>query len=237
MNKIYMIGDSIMQYNNIFGYPQVGWGQVLHLFTGNNYLVEDHARNGRSTKSFIDEGRFDRVLNKMEKGDFLIVQFGHNDEKDDPLRHTDPNGSYLDNLAYFANSAKEKGAHVVFATSVTRRKFENGVCVDTHKGYPQAMLKWCNENNYTCIDLNQITLDLYNKLGEEETKKFHMIFGPNEFPNYPEGKSDNSHLVMAGALMVCEAFVRGIFKTNDPIKNCFLDLDHKEEIDQKMLID
>lgn len=237
MNKIYMIGDSIMQYNNIFSYPQVGWGQALHLFTKNDYIIEVHAKNGRSTKSFIDEGRFDVVLSRIGKGDFLICQFGHNDEKDDPLRHTDKDTTYLENLQYFYDEATKKGAHVVFATSVTRRSFENGVCIDSHKGYPQAMLKWANEHNYTCIDLNTITRDLYNKLGEEETVKFHMIFGPNIYRNYPEGKKDNSHLVMKGALMVCENFVREIEKTNDPIKDCFLELDKKEEIDQKMLID
>lgn len=109
MNKIFMIGDSTMQYNNIFSYPQTGWGQVLHLFTKNNWLIEDHAKNGRSTKSFIDEGRFKNVLDKLSQGDYVICQFGHNDEKDNDLtRYTDKDTSYLDNLAYFHDEVEKK---------------------------------------------------------------------------------------------------------------------------------
>lgn len=238
MNKIFMIGDSTMQYNNIFSYPQTGWGQVLHLFTKNNWLIEDHAKNGRSTKSFIDEGRFKNVLDKLSQGDYVICQFGHNDEKDNDLtRYTDKDTSYLDNLAYFHDEFEKKGAHIVYATSITRRKFQNGKCIDTHKGYPQSMKKWCDKNHYTCIDLNQLTLALYNELGEENTKKFHMIFGPKKFENYPEGKEDNSHLVYDGAIMISKLFVEEILKTNDSIKECFLNLNQKEEIDERMLKD
>ena len=90
---------------------------------------------------------------------------------------------------------------------------------------------------YRCIDLNTITRNLYNKLGEEATKKYHMIFPANMYRNYPEGKDDHTHLVYNGALMVAELFVKEIYKTNDPIKDCFLDLSQKEEIDWAMLKD
>lgn len=238
MSKIYMIGDSTMQYNNIFAYPQTGWGQVLHLFCKNDCLVEVHAKNGRSTKSFIDEGRFDVLLSKLNKGDFVICQFGHNDEKEeDVTRYTQKDTSYIDNLKFFKEKVEQKGAHIVYATSISRRKFVDEICQDTHKGYPQAMLNYCLNNNLTCIDLNKATLDLYNKLGEEETKKFHMIFDKDKYINYPDGKSDNSHLVYEGAIMVARLFVSEILKTKDPIKECFLDLNKKEEIDERMLKD
>ncbi len=236
--KIFMIGDSTMKYNNYFRYPQTGWGQELHLFTKNEWLIEDHAENGRSTKSFIEEGRFDTVLSRMEAGDFVICQFGHNDEKkQDPSRYTEPYGSYQANLKYFADKVKEKKGHIVFATSITRHQFVDGVCVNSHQDYPQAMKDFCKENGYTCVDLNEKTIELYNLLGEEKSKKFHMIFKEKEFGNYPEGKDDHSHLVYVGAIMVCELFVKEIYKTDDPIKNCFLDLEEMEEIDWKMLID
>lgn len=236
--KIFMMGDSTMKYNNYFRYPQTGWGQVLHLFTKNEWLVEDHAENGRSTKSFIDEGRFDVILNKMEKGDFVICQFGHNDEKiQDASRYTTPYGTYQENLKYIADMVNKKGGHIVFATSITRHKFENGICVNSHGDYPNAMLDFCKKNNYTCIDLNKLTIDLYNTLGEEKTKEFHMIFPANTYNQYIEGKDDHSHLVYKGAIRVCELFVKAIYKTNDPIKNCFLDLTTAEEIDWKMLVD
>lgn len=238
MMKIFMMGDSTMKYNNIFRYPQVGWGQVLHLFVKNEWLIEDHAENGRSTKSFIEEKRFDAILNKMQQGDFVICQFGHNDEKiTDPTRYTEPYGSYQENLKYFAQEVTKLGGHIVFATSITRHKFENNKCVDTHQDYPKAMLDFAKKYGYTCIDLNKLTKEYYTKLGEEATKKFHMIFPPNVYSNYPEGKDDHSHLRMEGALLVAELFVRALAKTNDPLKDCFLDLTTKDVIDEKMLID
>ncbi len=236
--NIYMIGDSTMKFNNFYTYPQTGWGQVLNLFTKEDILVFDYAENGRSTKSFIDEGRFDVVLNKIEKGDYLICQFGHNDEKEyDKSRYTTPFDTYVSNLEYFANKIKEKGAHIVFATSITRHKYENNKCVNSHGDYPKAMLEFAKKNNYTCIDLNQLTMDLYTKLGEEKTKEFHMIFPKNTYNTYIEGKDDHSHLRYEGAIMVAEIFVRNILKTNDSIKECFIDLDNAPEIDWKMLKD
>ena len=227
-----------MKYNNIFRYPQVGWGQVLHLFARNDVLIEDHAENGRSTKSFKEEGRFDVILNRMSLGDFVICSFGHNDEKiQDPTRYTEPYGSYQDNLLYYAQEVEKRGGHIVFATPITRHKFENGRCVNTHGDYPKAMLDFAKQHGYTCIDLTRLTMDLYTKLGEEQTKKFHMIFPKGMYDCHPEAKDDHSHLRYEGGLMVCELFVRAIEKTDDPIKHCFLDLSEKDVIDEKMLID
>jgi len=236
--NIYMIGDSTMKFNNYYSYPQTGWGQVLNLFVKENILVFDEAENGRSTKSFIAEGRFDKVLNNLKKGDFVICQFGHNDEKEyDKTRYTTPYGTYQENLKYFADETIKKGAHIVFATSITRHSFKDGICVNTHGEYPKAMLDFAKENNYTCIDLCKITMDIYNNLGEEKSKKFHMIFGPNLYNTYIEGKDDHSHLMYDGAVMVAEAFVREVSKTNDPIKDCFIDLNQAPQIDWNMLKD
>lgn len=238
MKHIYMIGDSTMQYNNFQTYPQTGWGQVLGLFAHEDVIIGDYGKNGRSTKSFIDEGRFDVVLKKLEKGDFVICQFGHNDEKsNDPNRYTTPDGTYLENLKYFYDKVTEKGCGFVLATSISRRKFENGVCQDTHKGYPQAMKMFAEKNNIVCIDLNQMTLDLYNKLGEEETKKFHMIFPAGMYANYPEGKDDSSHLRYDGAYAISKLFVEGLFKTDSPLKALFYAPDEKADIDWAMLVD
>lgn len=235
---IYMMGDSTMKYNNYFRYPQVGWGQVLHLFAKNECLIEDHAENGRSTKSFIAEGRFDVILNKLKKGDFVICQFGHNDEKiQDPTRYTEPYKEYQENLNYIANEVVKREGNIVFATSITRHKFIDGVCVNTHGEYPKAMLEFCQRKGYTCIDLERLTRELYTKLGEEESKKFHMIFPSGKYKLHKEAMDDHSHLVFDGALMVCELFVRSLAKTKDKMNECFLDLSQKEEIDYDMLID
>lgn len=229
--KIFLMGDSTMKQKNILVYPEIGWGQVLHLFTKEDCIIENHAENGRSTKNFLDEGRFAKILARMNKGDFVICQFGHNDEKiTDPNRYTTPYGTYQANLKYFADETIARGAHIVFATSISRHHFENGKCQNTHGLYPQAMLDFCHENNYTCIDLNQITLNLYNFLGEEETKKFHLILEPNKYINFLDGKDDHSHLVFEGAILIAELFVKALFKTDDKLKECFIDIKDKSFI-------
>ena len=107
MSNIFMMGDSTMKFNNYYSYPQCGWGQGLELFVKEGVLIFNHAENGRSTKSFIDEGRFDKILKDLKKGDYVICSFGHNDEKKyDPLRYTDPFGEYQKNLGYFAKEVE-----------------------------------------------------------------------------------------------------------------------------------
>ena len=101
MNRIFYIGDSTVQLNKIDTYPQTGMSQVLELYLAPDVQVRPYGKNGRSTKSFLDEGRFEPVRDQLEAGDFLLIQFGHNDEKDDPLRHTEPFGSYQENLRFF----------------------------------------------------------------------------------------------------------------------------------------
>lgn len=238
MKRIFMIGDSTMQYNNFQTYPQTGWGQVLGLFAHEDVQIFDYAKNGRSTKSFIDEGRFDKVLSKLEKGDFIICQFGHNDEKiQDPNRYTTPFDTYISNLNYFYEEVTKKGCYFVLATSITRRIFVDGKVVNTHGDYPKAMKEFAEKNNIVCIDLNQITINLYNKLGEEETKRFHMMFDKGIYKNYPDGKNDTSHLTYDGAYMISSLFVDEIHKTNSPLKDLFYRLDEEANIDWAMLID
>ena len=122
---IFMIGDSTMA-NKVLdgGNPERGWGQVLPGFLSEEIRVDNHAVNGRSTKSFIDEGRWDKVLSLIRPGDYLFIQFGHNDEKADPKRHTDANGGSFDaNLTRFVTEAREKGAIPVLFNSIVRRNF------------------------------------------------------------------------------------------------------------------
>ncbi|MCR5741131.1 MAG: rhamnogalacturonan acetylesterase [Gammaproteobacteria bacterium] len=236
--KILMMGDSTMKKNNFYSYPQFGWGQGLELFTKEDIAIYNYAENGRSTKSFIDEGRFDKLLSNLEKGDYVICSFGHNDEKiQDPLRYTDPFGTYQENLEYFRRKVTEKGGHIVFATSITRHKFIGSKCVNSHGDYPKAMLEYARKANVTCIDLNKLSIDYYNEVGEEASKKFHMIFKANKYPNYIDGKDDHSHLMIDGAILMARLFVEAISKTNDPIKECFIDTNLKNQIDFKMLID
>ncbi|MCR5350695.1 MAG: rhamnogalacturonan acetylesterase [Acholeplasmatales bacterium] len=236
--KILMMGDSTMKKNNFYSYPQFGWGQGLELFVKDDIRVLNFAENGRSTKSFIDEGRFNKLLNNLECGDYVICSFGHNDEKQyDPLRYTTPFGTYQENLKFFKDEVEKKGGHIVFATSTTRHMFVNGVCVNSHGEYPLAMIEFAKDNDCTCIDLNKLTIDMYNEMGEEKSKRLHMIYPKNSFFNTKEAKDDHSHLQMEGAMMVAYQFVKAISETDDKIKECFIDINAQDMVDLKMLID
>ena len=150
MNKIYLIGDSTCQNNTRKTYPQHGWGQVFSAFISDDYQVINLAKNGRSSKSFFKEGLFKPCEENISNKDYLFIQFGHNDEKiNDPNRYTEPFGEYQQNLKYFADSVKSKGGHIVYTTSITRHKFVDGVCINTHQDYPQAMLDFCKENKFS----------------------------------------------------------------------------------------
>ena len=124
MTTIFWAGDSTVQYNDILTFPQTGIGQVMNLFLKPEVRVENHAKNGRSTKSFIDESRLTPIYDKITAGDFLFIQFGHNDEKkNDPERYTDPQSDYMVKLDKFVNAARNKGAWRVFITPLESRCF------------------------------------------------------------------------------------------------------------------
>lgn len=233
--KIVCMGDSTMQYNNIYRYPQFGWAQVLPIFLKPCYEVLDLARNGRSTKSYLKQGRFADLLERLDAGDYVICQFGHNDAvKDNPIKYTSPYEDYTSNLKYFAEEVMKKGANIIFATPITKHNFVNGVCIESHGEYSKAMIKLCQENNYTLVDLDSLTRNLYNKLGEEESKKFHMIFGPNIFPNYLDGLNDHTHLRFEGAIMVASLFVEEVKRQNLALKDCFLKPEEVDDFDKFM---
>ena len=122
---IFTIGDSTMANKKLEGKnPERGWGQMLSRYFTDDITIDNHAVNGRSSKSFIDEGRWDDVLSKIQKGDYVFIQFGHNDEKDDPKRHTDPGTTFDANLRKFVEETRAKGGIPVLFNSIVRRNFE-----------------------------------------------------------------------------------------------------------------
>lgn len=140
---IYMVGDSTMSVKKPEVAPETGWGMVLSAFFDDAVIIKNHAKNGRSTKSFIVEGRWINVLDSLTQGDFVLIQFGHNDQKhNSPERYTKPYGDYYRNLKKFVVESRQKGATPILLTSIVRRKFsEDGQLIDTHGDYPKAMRK------------------------------------------------------------------------------------------------
>lgn len=225
MKTIYMIGDSIMQTNKYATYPQTGWGQVLNLFVRDDVNVINLAKNGTSSKSFLSLKLFDPVIKNIKEGDLLIVGFGHNDEKSYDLeRFTEPFTSFKNNLRYFYDIANEKKAKVIFTTPVIRRQYKDGLLVDTHGDYVQAIKEVAVELHIPYIDLNSLTTDFYNKIGEEKSRAYFMNFDRNIYENFPNGSSDNSHQRYKGAVQIAKLFVEEVFRQELEEIEYFLEL-------------
>lgn len=217
---IYTIGDSTMADKDTVGNPERGWGQALPLyFDTNKVRIENHAKNGRSTKSFIDEGRWDAVVSKLKKGDYVFIQFGHNDEKQQSVeRYTDPHGAYKANLTRFVNETRAKGAYPVLMTPIVRRHFdESGHLIDTHGEYPEAVRELAQELNVPFIDMEAKTRGMIERLGPEDSKRLFVWFEAGEYPRFPEGKQDDTHLNWEGAVAVAGLAVQCIQELNLPL--------------------
>ena len=211
--KIFYAADSTVAQNTILTYPQSGIGQALPLYLKKGIVVHNHAVNGRSTKSFIDESRMVPIYDRITEGDFLFIQFGHNDEKiNDPTRYTDPEGEYRVNLEKFVNVARNKKAFPVFITPLERRCFlEDGTLgPGEHGPYVAAMKKAAEQLNVPLIDLNEKSRREMVKAGVEETKKWYMHLPANVYPAYPEGLTDNTHLQYEGAVHYAGCIAEGL---------------------------
>jgi lysophospholipase L1-like esterase len=192
--------------------PEHGWAQVLQPFFKDNIIIENKAVNGRSTKSFLSENRWDSICKKLKKGDYVLIQFGHNDEKtEDPQRYTNPHTSYRYNLIRFVKEAREKGAYPILLTSIARRNFnEKGVLLPTHGDYPLETRLVAQEYKVPFIDLEYHTELLEQSYGPEKSKQLHLHFKAGENPYYKEDKNDDTHLSLKGATEIAQIVINQI---------------------------
>ena len=196
---IFSIGDSTMA-NKGEGTEECGWGQVLGEFFTDGIVVDNHAQNGRSSKSFIDEGRWQKVLDLIKPGDYVFIQWGHNDEKPDEKRHTDANTSFKDNLRRYITEAQAKGARPVLFNSMVRRKFdESGHLTNTHGEYIKAPFEVAEEMGVPYVDAESLSKALVESYGPEDSKKLYMWFPPK--------KQDDTHLNHFGARTMAKLFL------------------------------
>ena len=208
MNRIFYIGDSTVQLNKFDTYPQTGMSQVLELFLAPGIRVMPHGKNGRSTKSFLDEGLFVPVQEQMGQGDFLLIQFGHNDEKADPARHTDPFGAYQENLRFFIREARLRGTYPVLVTPIARRLFdETGKFLPgSHGDYPKAMRQVGAELDVPVADLTALTEKMLEELGDEASKPLFV---------WPV---DNTHLKYDGAFRMARLLAGELERFGSPCR-------------------
>jgi lysophospholipase L1-like esterase len=202
---VWLIGDSTMadkptpERN-----PERGWGQLLPRFVDATVTVRNRAVNGRSTRSFIAEGRWDAVRDSLRAGDYVLIEFGHNDEKtEDSTRYTNPYTAYRRNLTRFVAEARAKRAMPVLLTPIVRRSFnEKGTLVDTHGAYPLVVRDVARDMAVPFVDLQMLTEDLVRSAGVEGSKALYVWVAPGINAMYPEGRQDDTHLSVAGATEV-----------------------------------
>jgi len=213
IKRIVTLGDSTMQFNNHLKYPQTGWPQALERFV--KCPILNFARNGRSTKSFIEQGLFSGALESIEEDDLVLIEFGHNDSKiSDPLRYTEPYTSYQQNLKYMVDEVLKKKAKVILLTSITERKFENGKLLKTHGEYPNAVIDLANKLKLDYIDMYEKTREIVENEGEELSKRFFMNFDKGLYESKPDGSLDDTHLRYDGAFMVANCFYKEMERLN-----------------------
>ena len=229
---IFIIGDSTAAKKDLSkGSPERGWGMALQCYFDEAFIrVDNHAVNGRSSKSFIGEGRWQQVLDTLQPGDYVVIQFGHNDEKPGETRHTDPGSTFDYTLAKYVRETREKGGIPILMNPVVRRNFakkqvssvgddeslrnttfkdganvqEGDSLVDTHGLYAVAPRDVAQRMNCLFVDANKITHDLEQSLGVEKSKKLHMWYKPGEHPALPKGRQDNTHYNIYGAHQVAK---------------------------------
>ncbi|MES2475993.1 MAG: rhamnogalacturonan acetylesterase [Verrucomicrobiota bacterium] len=202
---LYLIGDSTMADKPRMDLPERGWGQLFAEFIVAPATLDNRALNGRSTLSFIQEKHWAAVLRSLQPGDWVIIQFGHNDQKaDKPKQYAAADGTYRDHLRRFIAETRKKQTHPILATSVVRRKWENGTFIDTLGEYPAAARAVAAEENVPLLELHDLTFKMESSAGVEGSKKFH-------FPG------DDTHFSETGAREVAALAAAEIHRLKLPL--------------------
>lgn len=218
--KVYLIGDSTMSIKEVKAYPETGWGMPFAYFFDSTIEIDNRAKNGRSTRTFISENLWQPVANSLQEGDYVFIQFGHNDEsKEKADRYTTPE-EYKTNLLKFISESRSKKAIPILVTPVSRRKFDaNGNAVETHEIYSALVREVAKEQNVPMIDLDEKSKALYQQFGPETSKLLFLQLEKGEHPNYPDGKTDNTHFNELGARKIAQLVLQGIKELHLDLNN------------------
>lgn len=219
---VYLIGDSTCADKDAEAFPEMGWGTPFKTFFNESVQIENRARNGRSTKTFINEGRWDDVLKTLKKGDYVFIQFGHNDEVPEKTdRYTTPE-EFKSNLKKYVNETRMRKANPVLLTPVSRRSFENGKLKNTHEEYAQLTMDVAKELDVPLIDMTRKSMALLNAWGVQNSQLLFHHLEVGEHPNYPNGKEDNTHFNELGARKMAQLVLGGIQELNLDLVNAIV---------------
>ncbi|QYR22021.1 GDSL family lipase [Paenibacillus sp. sptzw28] len=217
--NVYLAGDStVMTYPSRF-YPQAGWGQKIANYFTKDVTFTNRAIGGRSSKSFVRDGRLDNILTEIRPNDYLFIQFGHNDASSVPERHTDPYTTYKQYLAMYVDGARQRHAQPVLITPVGRRSWDSaGLFKNDFPDYYDAMKQVAAEKGVPLLDLNARSIAYYNTVGIEESKSLFFWLEPGVYPNWPNGVQDNTHFQEYGAEQIARLVSDGVRDLHLPIE-------------------
>ena len=209
---VYLAGDSTMAEKKADKRPETGWGERLQqYFDAAKVKIENHAQNGRSTKTFISEGRWQAIVNALKKGDYVFIQFGHNDQSKDKGERYTPLEDYRKNLIRFVEEVRAKGANPVLLTPVMRRRFDKeGRFYDTHGEYPDIVRRVAAEYKAPLIDMHRMSESVIKNYGAEDSRKLFLQLKAGENVNYPNGIDDNTHFSPLGAEEMARLAAEGV---------------------------
>lgn len=207
--KIFLAGDSTIAIKDTKAFPETGWGMPFVQFWDSTVTVVNKAKNGRSTKTFLSEGLWKSIMDEAKEGDYVIIQFGHNDESVEKKERYSTPDTFKMNLARFIKETRGKKATPILFTPVSRRKFDkDGNAVETHKEYSALTREVAKEQSVLFIDLDEKSRALYQQFGPENSKLLFLQLQPGEHPNYPEGKNDNTHFNELGARLIAQIVLK-----------------------------
>jgi lysophospholipase L1-like esterase len=207
---VWLIGDSTMSVKDVKTYPETGWGMPFVYFFDSTVTVDNRAQNGRSTRTFMEENRWQPVVSALQEGDYVFVQFGHNDEVKTKKSYTTEE-EFKANLVKYISDTRSKKANPVLLTPVARRNFDStGQVVGTHDVYAQIVRTVAKENNVPLIDLDKEGQALLQQWGVEKSKLLFNQLASGEHPNYPKGKEDNTHFNELGARIIAQIVLKNI---------------------------
>lgn len=217
--NVWLVGDSTMAAKKTGQQPESGWGvELSHCFNKDRVLVHNHAASGRSSKSFLKEKRWQVVLDSIRPGDYVVIQFGHNDEKPDSALHTDASTTFKQLLKRYIAETRSKGATPIVCSSIVRRHFNaQNQLKDTHGEYIPATREVAEETSTAFVDMEFKTRKLVSELGPEKSKSLFVFCKPGECPARPRGVEDSTHLNSYGARQVAMLFLEGIKELHLPI--------------------
>ena len=219
---IWMIGDSTMSVKQPDKRPETGWGMPFATMFDSRVTIKNRAMNGRSTKTFLSENRWAAILDSIQEGDYVFIQFGHNDESKEKVdRYTTPD-EYKANLIKFVQEARSKKGIPVLLTPVVRRRFDSlNRFYDVHGVYPDKVRAVASEYNVLLIDMQKLSEQLLISLGNEESIKLFNHLNSGEHPNYPNGIKDDTHFNEQGATRMAELVRKDITDQQLPLAAYF----------------